>query len=211
VVANDHWNLELGLTGPGTLAEDAQNTIHRVRHLALANGWQNQLRTEAGPNFQVLRTWRFRAPLGGVEVDFLPHAGGSLGYFFTDLRLGGQWRIGWNLPEDFGWAIINDLTPGSGGNPRSVSGEPGPPPRRGIQALLGVEGRFVVHNLFISGNLLSDSHGLSPKRVGGDFNIGVVYTGRHWDIALVQTIRAKEYDGQPEVDSFGSLTLGRRF
>lgn len=208
LLVNDHWSLELGLTGPSALGEDAQNSIHDLRGLKTAKGWANQLETEFGMGLQFNRTWRIRNRLGRLEMDLLPHVASSLGYFFTDARFGGQWRLGWNLPADFGARTIEDIATGSGGNPL---GDPTAAPKRGVHAVLGVEGRLVGHNLFISGNLLSDSHGLSPRLLVGDFRIGVAYTGKRWEVLFLQTVRSKEYSGQPEVDSFGSVTIGRRF
>ena len=42
----DTWRLDLGVIGPESQAEEAQNTVHRVRNLGTANGWANQLKTE---------------------------------------------------------------------------------------------------------------------------------------------------------------------
>jgi len=74
----DHVELDLGVIGPESLAEEAQSTVHRLRGFPLARGWHNQLETEPGAALRIARaarladTRRQRAgeALEGLRGDF---------------------------------------------------------------------------------------------------------------------------------------------
>ena len=44
----DTFELQLGLTGDFSLAEETQDFVHSIRGIAKANGWDNQIDTEPG-------------------------------------------------------------------------------------------------------------------------------------------------------------------
>ena len=89
----DHWQLELGIIGPDALAEEAQNTVHKIRNFPLVKGWANQLHDEPALALKYQRTWRFSAgERDGWSLELLPHAGVSLGNSMTFAAVGGQLR-----------------------------------------------------------------------------------------------------------------------
>ncbi|MFA6546307.1 MAG: lipid A deacylase LpxR family protein [Limisphaerales bacterium] len=199
----DNWRLDLGVIGPESLAEEAQNTVHRVRNLRLANGWANQLQTEPALALRYQRTWRWveQGKPDGWGWDFLPAAGMSLGNIGTYGMLGGQVRAGWRLPRDFGVQIIDSIAaPGMG----RTSGEKS---MRGIFAFAGVEGRAVAYSTFLDGNLWQPSHHVDKFPLVGDAKFGLVYSGKRFDVALTEIIRSKEFIGQREIDAYGALTF----
>ncbi len=198
----DTWRLDVGVIGPESHAEDAQNTVHRVRNLGLANGWGNQLKTEAALAARFQRTWRWAGGAAdGWAWDFLPAAGLSLGNIGTHAVLGGQVRAGWGLPGDFGVQTIDAIPVPNVGRTSAASA------RRGFYAFAGSEGRAVAYSAFLDGNLLRDSHHVSKFPLVGDAKFGLVYSGKRFDMTLAQVIRSKEYVGQREIDAYGSLAL----
>ncbi|PAW83513.1 MAG: hypothetical protein B9S33_13715 [Pedosphaera sp. Tous-C6FEB] len=199
----DNWRMDLGVIGQPSQAEEAQNTVHRVRNLGTANGWAHQLKTEPALAFRFQRTWRWAegGTPDGWGWDFLPAAALSLGNIGTYAAFGGQVRAGWRLPGDFGVQIIDSTGAPSMGRTR------GEDTRRGIFAFAGGEGRAMAYNAFLDGNLWRASHHVSKFPLVADTKFGVVYSGRRFDVSLAQIIRTKEFVGQREVDAYGALSL----
>ncbi|MEN9572857.1 MAG: hypothetical protein RL514_712 [Verrucomicrobiota bacterium] len=198
----DTWRMDLGVIGPESQAEEAQNTVHRVRNLGTANGWVNQLKTEPALALRFQRTWRWaRGADDGWGWDVLPAAGLSLGNIGTYAGVGGQVRFGWRLPGDFGVQTIDAISVPHVGRPSaSATG-------RGIFAFAGFEGRAVAYSAFLDGNLWRASHHVVKFPLVADGKFGLVYSGKRYDISLTQVIRSKEFIGQREIDAYGALAL----
>ena len=198
----DHWELDLGIIGPQALGDEAQNTVHRIRHIPESRGWANQLQTEPGIALKFQRTWRY--PLGddaGFSVQALPHWGASFGTSLTYLAVGGQLRTGFRVPRDFGIGTIDSLSPGSGGWAKSAW------PGWGAFIFAGVEGRVIGWNNFLEGGLLHAGHRVPAHPLVGDVKFGVALAFKRWDLSFTQVARTKEFLGQKEVDAFGALAL----
>ncbi len=197
----DQWSVNAGVVGPAALGEQSQNGVHRLRDIDEALGWDNQLSNEPAVDARYVRSWRFSVATGpDFSAEFLPHAGLQLGSAWTYATVGAQWRLGWNIPDDFGWRTIDDPVIPSGG--RAAGTRP-----RGFYASLGIEGRVVGHNVLLDGNLFSDSHSVSKHPLWADVTLGFVYSGRRFDVAYIHTVRSKEFVGQDKVDSFGSVSV----
>ena len=198
----DTWSFSAGVVGPGSLAEQSQNYVHRFRALPLAMGWDNQLRNEPDLGLRYGRVLRYSAPVKGhVTGEFLPHAGVVGGTAQSFVSVGAQWRVGLHLPADFGWRSIDDIIPGSGGRTDCASA------RRGCYGFLGVDGRAFGHNRLVEGNWFHDGHSMPLQRFVGEVKFGIVYSGQRWDVAYTHQVRTPEFEGQGDVDSFGSLSV----
>lgn len=198
----DAWSVQLGIVGPASLAEKSQNSVHRIRALPLAQGWKHQLRNEPDAGVRYARSLRLSAPVRGEwSSDFIPHVGLVAGSAQTFASAGAQWRVGLRLPKDFGWRSIDDIIPSTSGRP--VSGLA----TWGVHGFLGLDARVFGHNVLVQGNLFQDSHSLPLQRVVGEVKVGVVYSGRRIDVAYTHQVRTAEYEGQDDVDSFGSLSV----
>lgn len=203
VATQDNWTLDLGIVGPGSGAEQAQNTIHRMRNFDEALGWGNQLQNEPAVNLKYARILRFSAGTpGGWESQFLPHYGASAGTVFTFAGAGAQFRVGWNLPDNFGHRHIGDLMPMTGGRTHEETSH------WSVQLFATAEGRAVAWNMLLDGNLFRDSPSIDKRPLVGEFKGGVAVGYRAVSLTLMQVVRSKEYDLQPSIDTHGSLALG---
>ena len=202
----DTWRLDLGVIGPESQAEEAQNTVHRVRNLGVANGWPHQLRTEPALALRFQRTWRAaQGTSGDWGWDFLPGAGVSVGNIGTYAVLGGQVRAGWRLPGDFGVQTIDAIPAPSVGRTSAEAA------RRGVFAFAAVEGQAVAYSAFLDGNLWRASHHVVKFPLVADAKFGLVYSGQRFDVSLTQVIRSKEFVGQREIDAYGALALSMKW
>lgn len=203
----DVMELNLGLVGPSALAHQTQDFIHDLRGIEKYNGWDNQLRDE--PAIQLLyerkhrllaTTWR-----GDFGQDFIAHGGASLGNVATHLNFGGEYRIGWNLPDDFGTSAVR------AGGDNSAPGRHGirrqPRPGGGVHLFLAVDARLVARDIFLDGNTWKDSHSVDKKPAVADLYAGVAFIAGRWKFSYAHVTRTREFDGQPHHHEYGSLSL----
>jgi hypothetical protein len=204
----DVMELDVGIVGPSALAHETQDLIHDLRGFEKYQGWDNQLRDE--PTLQLLYeqkrrlfsdTWR-----NNFGHDFIAHAGASLGNVATHLNFGGEYRVGWDLPDDFGTSAVraggDNSAPGRDGARRGPGGG-----IRGVHAFLAIDTRLVARDIFLDGNTFKDSHSVDSKPLVADAYAGVSFLAGRWKISYAQVFRTREFDGQPHHHEYGSLSL----
>ncbi len=208
----DTVELQAGMIGPASLAEDAQKLVHELRGFDLAQGWDHQLENEPGLALIYERRDRpwHSANAAGLGYDFITHRGGAVGNVFTYVNAGAELRAGWNLPADFGTSVIS---PGGDTNAPTALGDPrlGNTSPFGIHGFAAVTGRFVLHDIFLDGNTFADSHDVDRHWLVGDFLFGASVTFWRAKLSYAQVFRSKEFEGQRRVHNFGSLSLSITF
>lgn len=199
----EHFELQLGIIGPESFAEQTQNWAHQEN----GRGWDHQLKTEPGLALRYQRSWLI-TPAGkeARHVDFIPYGGFSLGNVETSARFGALLRIGWNLPDDFGIPIIDSLAVTSGGWSRSRAASPW-----GFYVFTGVDARAVLHNAFLDGNLYRASHSVGKEPIVRDWKSGIVFVLKRVDVGLAYVLRSPEFTSQTEDDRYGSLFINVKF
>jgi len=201
----DKVQLEVGMVGPASLAEDVQTFWHSLLGLHVPEGWDNQLKNEPGAVLYYEQARRFdrRESILGLEMDLVPHFGASLGNVFTYASTGVTGRLGSHLEDDFGPPRIRPSLPG-GGYFR---------PEKGLNWYLfaGAGGRAVLRNIFLDGNTFSDSHSVDKRILVADLQAGVAIQWSRVRISYTQIFRTKEFKTQDTPDVFGSLSLSVQF
>ena len=202
----DTVEMQLGVTGPLSLAEQTQKAVHALINTTRPRGWSSQLDTEPGVALLAERKWRtpeMKLAGGAVAIDAIPHLGGALGNIYTHVSAGTMVRLGRNLSFDYGPPHIQPALSGleavdSGG-------------ALGWYLFAGIEGRAVGRNIFLDGNTFSDSRHVDKNLFVGDFQAGaaVIYSG--WRLAFTHVIRTREFESQKEADRYGAVSLSMRF
>jgi len=205
----DIVELNIGIVGPDALAHETQDFIHDLRGFEKYNGWDNQLRNEIG--LQLIYEHKekiFKGNVfGAVNHDFIAHGGVSLGNVATYLNVGGEYRIGWQLPDDFGTSAVrtggDNATPGRHDYRRlSPNGL-----FHSLHAFFSMDGRLVARDIFLDGNTFRDSHSVDKESAVADFSLGLsVITGR-WKVSFAHVFRTREFKYQPHHHKYGSLSL----
>lgn len=202
-------HLRLGWIGPSTRGRQIQNWVHKLTGSDPFNGWNNQLRDE--PIFQIqherLRRLELPSPgFGGLQQDVIGFVGGAIGNLRTDVNIGGEWRLGWKLPDDFGSSPLN------------VAGENTAPPirdsaRRNLAGHLFVtaSGSWTLHDISLDGNTFKDSHRVKRKPLGAELGFGISTTWRSWKFTMARHFRTREFEGQKDRPFYGSFTISRQF
>ncbi|MBI2799741.1 MAG: lipid A deacylase LpxR family protein [Gammaproteobacteria bacterium] len=208
----DTIELQAGVVGPWSLAEDAQNFVHDVRNLPDAKGWAHQVKNEPG---LALIYEHKRRPFGstnssGMGYDLITHVGGAVGNVFTYLNGGAEFRFGWNLPADFGTSVIrpggDTNAPSAVNDPRLNNFEP-----FGAHFFAAVSGRVVLRDIFLDGNSFASSHSVDKRPLVGDLILGVSLTFHRLKLSYAQDFRTREFTLQRRRHNFGSVSLSWTF
>lgn len=194
--------LNIGMVGPESFAEDVQTIWHEWIDTTRPEGWSHQLKNEPGIVLFYERKRRVQPKrlTGWLEADFTPHVGGAIGNVFTYGAVGATVRLGDGLPVDFGPPRIRPSLPGSGffdPNSRRIA----------WYLFAGVEGRAVARNIFLDGNSFADSANVNREIFVGDLQAGIVVTLKRVRLAFTHILRTREFEGQDEADQFGALSL----
>jgi len=202
----DHAQLDLGVVGPSSQADHIQNDIHGWIGTDKPKGWDNQLGDEATAQLFLRRKWRSEAETLAyrdwqVSHQLIPQVEISAGSVYRHVGAGVTWRIGHNLPDDFGPGRLGDVTAATGDASTGAGG----------YGFIRVAGRAVEHNLFLEGNSYKDSHGVDGETLVGEVQAGadVFYHYDGWKLqaGYSQTFISDQFDGQKGSVSFGALML----
>jgi hypothetical protein len=203
----ENWELDLGVVGPESLADQAQSKVHQYQDPNyLPVGWEDQLSTEFGLELKYARHWRWE-PLPRLQgrVDLIPHLGASLGNIHTHLSAGSLLRLGYNLPADFGPHLID-----SAGTDYSGLARPARP--CGLYLFGGIAGRVVARNIFLDGNTFQSSERTDKEHLVGDLIWGAAcHLLGHFEASYTWVRRSEEYHTQPGPSRFASLNVRLRF
>lgn len=194
----------VGVLGPIALGKEVQGAVHDVIGEDRFAGWDNQLRNELllGVLHERLRKRPSRALGGGpLQWDAIGHAGGTVGNAFSHVNAGGEIRLGWHLPDDFG------------STPLRPAGE-NTAPRRTVHTrhlsghiFLSTDFRWVMRDITLDGNTFESSHRVDRKAFVGDVGCGVVVTRGRWKFAFARYFRSREFETQANPPRFGSFTV----
>ncbi len=192
--------VSVGLVGPAAQGEALQKWIHEVIDSPEPKGWGNQIGDELALMLVFEQKWRqvFR-PGKFPEFGLSPHGSVALGNVFTYGGVGGTVRVGQGLDRDFGPPRIQPAPPGSGWFV----------PSGGFSWYLfaGVDGRWMLRNIFLDGNTFRGSHRVDKKALVGDFQFGIAAAAFGIRGGLVYVLRSREFETQDRPDHFGSITF----
>ena len=205
----DSVEVNFGVVGPSALGKQAQDLIHDLRDIGKFHGWDNQLRDE--PTLQLVyenKLRLFKQPLPmGLEHDFISHAGAALGSVAIYANAGGEYRFGWDLPEDFGTSAVrpggDNSAPGRG----DVRLRHSDRLLYGLHGFISLDGRAVAHDIFLDGNNWKNSHSVDKEHFVADLSVGFSFLVHRWKVSYGQVFRTREFRGQPHSHQYGSLSL----
>lgn len=201
----DNVMVTLGHTGPLSFAEKTQKFVHHVTGSPQPKGWDNQIKNEAGIILTYERKWRgmYEFSPFGVGVDVTPHIGVNLGNINTDAAVGATFRLGYDLPTDYGPPRIRP----------SLAGSDFFIPTKELSGYLfaTISERAVARNIFLDGNSFQDSAHVHKENLVGSLQFGAVVTYGEARLSYTQVFMSKEYKTQQHAAAFGVVTLSYRF
>ncbi len=206
----DSLSLQVCIIGPASGMEQLQAYVHERFGSEIAQGWDNQLNNEIGLQLNYLHKWRFvPETVGGIESSIIPYIGGDFGNIAINANAGAQFRLGWNIPEDFGSSSIDEG--GENGIPVRTKCLVKSSARWGFNLQLAAGATAVARDIFLDGNTFSESHSVSKKYLKGYGAIGFSGRYRNLNIDYIQTYQTRQFDEGRAVHSIGSVILSYLF
>jgi lipid A 3-O-deacylase len=144
---------------------------------------------------------------GRWGVDAIINVGGAAGNISTNVNSGLEIRTGWNLPTDFGTALIR---PGGDTNaPVDTSDIRYVDDYKTFSAhiFFATAGRLVIRDIFLDGNSFASSHNVDKKLFVADFIFGAAAVYSNFKLTYAHVLRSREFDGEPGGHDFGSISL----
>ena len=201
----DTIELDIGVVGPHSYAENVQKQIHEWIDSPEPKGWKNQLKDEFTLELIYERKWRLVASkLGrGFGYDFIPHLGARVGNVYIYSNTGAELRFGWNPPGDFGTCPIR---PGCESK-AAADMEGGHGLLSGIHAFLSIDGRAVLRDIFLDGNTWKDSHSVDKRYFVADIGAGIGISAKWFKVTYGVIYQTKEFKSQSPNGHFFSTLL----
>jgi lipid A 3-O-deacylase len=205
--------LDIGVVGSYSYAQETQRIIHDLRGFDSPKGWDHQLHNELGivGVYEIAWRWPRHEPRVGFGWDFIPHAGLAVGNVYDYVNLGGEFRLGLNLPDDFGTAGI---APGSSTSTPVEGNQLAPHARTfdlGLYVFARADGRAVARNIFLDGNTFGSSPSVDRKWYVADLSVGASVNYRNTKLTYALVYRTEEFETQEEGQLFGSVTVNLAF
>jgi hypothetical protein len=209
----DTWEFDLGIVGPHSYAEDTQKLVHELTHSDYPTGWERQLHDEPFLNLFYERKWRlFPGAFGkGMGYDVIPHAGCAVGNAFTAVNGGGQVRLGWQLPSDFGTLPIR---PGSDTSAPIDDTDPRcspETPRFGIHGFASADAYACLLDITLDGNNFRSSDKVDKCPLRAHIAGGIALVAGRFKATYAYVYRTKEYTTQKGRQKYGAITVSYSF
>lgn len=218
----DTSEITVGVIGPWSLAEQAQNLVHDAIGAERFLGCDHQLKSE--PALQLAMDRKFKDYRGsetvalGFSADTIHSIGLRLGNIETSAALAIEGRIGWNIPNDFGTYPIRpgaeNRPPSSTLPPRSKPGDGATAtsgPRAGVHLFGTLETKLVARDFSLDGNLFRTSHKVTRRPWVTQAAVGLGAQGRvagHGvKLAVMRVYRTREYEQQTSRHAYGSVAM----
>jgi len=188
----DHWEADLGVTGPDSLADSTQFWFHGLVNIHEPEGWNHQINTEPGIALRFHRScmvWQ-TDPNEVLQAQLIPGFGANLGNIDISATLGAIVRVGHNIPSDFGKTIV---------------------PQWGWYVFAGAEANAVARNEFLDGNVFSSSHSVAKEPAFVHVRAGVVAELKRIEISYTYNYLTPQFEKQDKYDAYASMDFTYRF
>jgi len=207
------WELNVGILGPASLAEGTQKLIHKIVNGAQnPKGWEHQLGNELTIDAVYETQWKLGTPgfPRTFSSDLIPHLGARVGTVKIYANAGGEFRFGWDLPEDFGNCAIRAGCVSSNGFEKRTA-DHARRKKLGLHFFVAADGRLVLRDIFLDGNTFRDSHSVDSKLFVADLSSGISVRYGKAKATFSHIYRTKQFESQNNEQIFSSLSLSWRF
>ena len=203
----DTAELDIGMVGPWALGEQVQSKWHSLVGAAQPQGWGNQ--TPGEPEFLI--SYLQKRKYGTRHIEFVPHAGVTLGTVMTLARVGGIVRLGRNMtgfgPDSIepGGAMLQNTRRAYEGVGRTSFEWYG---------FVGADLRYVARNIFLDGTVFRGGPSVDRRELVHDFTAGVSARIDTYRLSVTRIFRSEEFTtpfSSGGKQSFYSLNIGLEF
>jgi hypothetical protein len=201
--------LSIGVTGDPSLAQEAQDWVHRnISHSPIFQGWDSQVPTEVTVNLNFDRKRRLHT-LGNATADWPVNMDGYLewglgiGNFRTDAYVGALVRMGYNLPASY---MKPQIQLGTYAHQLFLS-ERVTRSNWSIGIFMGGRATAVAHDITLDGPLFRSHDGVRSETLVAEWTAGIGIRYRHLTFSFARTARTHEFVGQLNNHRFGSMLV----
>ena len=197
---NTRNELGIGMTGPGSFAQDSQKVVHSIIGSKEPKGWDHQVSQE----FIVQYQGYLDVNLAIVESEWFSlydiwRASVFIGNYKDQAAIGMDLKLGLNPEKNKGGNISF-----------SASRNTRKPVR--ISLLGGVEGKYVAWDTSLDGTMFRDSeYTVESEDFVGEIHCGATLGLGPVDIDFIAIFRTKEYEGQDEAPDYCRLAATVKF
>jgi len=192
------FGLELGVVGDGSLSEETQTFIHEITGSQKPMGWSNQIEEAFGFNVIMEQKWKEQVD-SFVDIDIIPSVALCAGNVFSFVGVGVMFRMGWNLPNDFGFMKMEPI-------PRVQKN------KLGGYIFCDIDERWVEYNMFLDAEKCETvKYSLEKEDFVTDIQLGVGASIGGFDLVVAENLRSKEFKEQEFDNRFLTLMLNWRF
>ncbi|HKK17894.1 MAG TPA: lipid A deacylase LpxR family protein [Opitutales bacterium] len=201
--------LTIGATGEPSLAEQAQDFVHKhITRTNLFQGWDTQVPFELTVNLNFDRKLRLRKLTEATADLFLDveghiEYGASVGNYRTDAYVGGLVRFGYNLPIAY---MHPRVEVGSYAH-QLFTGMNNTKNRWSWSGFLGTRGTAVAHDITLDGPWFRSHDGVDSEPWVGELLMGIGIRYKNVTLTYSRTFRTREFKGQNKRHDFGSLQV----
>ena len=200
--------LQLGLIGPSSGMQQVQDFVHDIIGSPIPEGWDNQLKDEV--TFQInydIKHFIETDDFLSLHSTIIPEYGFELGNVSTKLYTGALIRWGWNIPQDYGVAPINN-------NSYSKI-----PINKELNSLSGwnfcfnlsARANLIAKNIFLDGNNFVKSHSVEKNYFTVDAGYGFSLSYNKFSLDYLRKHTSKEFKTQKNINSYGSFLFSYNF
>lgn len=207
----DILSILAGVVGPLSQAEHFQKFIHTVTDSLYPMGWDHQLANE----FVFQLFWEQKRKLGladeqeGLGLELLPQVGLGMGNLYLYVHGGLQLRLGWNLPDDFGYPTLRPGGDSVGTDGRVWSQSV--PPSFSFFVFGGIDSQYMVRNMFLDGNLWTESHSIDKNTFVWNAIVGVGISSSGFQLRAAYAYWTKKFILEESNHLYGTIQLGFSF
>jgi len=191
----DSLTVELGVIGPSSGMESLQNSIHDKIDANHANGWDNQLKDEYIFQLNYMHKWRqVYDDIANLNSVLVPYLGAELGNKSTKISAGALYRIGLNIPSDYG---VNSMNEGSFSSvPTHSKSIVNSSSKWSIYLNLSGGANLVLRDIFLDGNTFKDSHSVDKNTLNAYVMTGITFKYKHFLLDFFHNYYTKEFDNR---------------
>ncbi|MDX2226021.1 MAG: lipid A deacylase LpxR family protein [Verrucomicrobiae bacterium] len=189
----DFLEFAVGTTGQPSLAHQLQNWVHSWSNNGQSQGWGQQVRQEFGFDVTYGHKWKGELYRAGDNfgIQAIPRVAATAGTFHRNIVAGNTFRLGWNLPDDFGMGRMSDLGSATGAKNDADFGG---------YFFATFQGRAVEHDIAIDG---SDFRGTIVRQkvepLVGELSLGAaVYLWKNFEVSYAWTAYTKDWKAMPK-------------
>jgi hypothetical protein len=206
--------LSLGATGKYSYAENLQKGVHHLLGDTIPEGWKYQLASHFAAKLSLSVKKKFSYTLQkdwGLSMQKTLHMSGELGNTLVQGALGGEFRLGINLPDDFGL-----YAQGAGNIGANIQGDQSvlksTGDRLGVYIILFAEAKYIDYDYHL-GEFVTPNKGIGD--LGGGIGLAVsrielplihIHTPA-LKIELCYIRRTEEFKEQDGPHRFGTLSI----